>query len=94
MAPSVLMVNQSNETGRSAELSGYMLYFFILSSFFWVLLFSFNFSFLQKRCRKNTVRLVSSDFNSDRIADPGRCFVASIILAIFVIGVTWSFFKW
>ena len=84
----------TNENTRSGELSGYMLYFFILSSFFWVFLFSFNFSFLQKRDRKNSARLVSSDFNSDRMADPGKCFVASIIIAIFVIGVTWAFFKW
>jgi hypothetical protein len=87
-------MSNKTKTPCSGELSGYILFFFILTSFFWVLLYSFNFSFLQKRCRKNSTRVVLSDFDSARIADPGRCFVGSIVIALFIIGVAWAFFQW
>lgn len=77
---------------RSYELGSYALIFAVLVSIIWIIIFSFNFSFVRKRPRHNVTEIFPSGFRKERGADPGRCFVASIVISLILIAVWWALF--
>lgn len=77
---------------RSYELGSYVLIFAVLVSLVWIIVYSFNFPFVRKRPRHNVAEVFPSGFRKERGADPGRCFVASIVISLALIGLWWAFF--
>ncbi len=90
-------------SSNSTRVSAFILVFLILVSFWWVVGYSFNFSFL--RCKGKRTSQVGSDVGSDaesgisdascnnkgRQADPGRTFVFAIIVSIIILLIIWAF---
>jgi len=80
----------------------FILVFFILMTFFWVLGFSFNFSFLRCKGKRRPIRngddsentSMSSDescCDKQPYADPGRTFVYSIVTSLIVLFIIWVY---
>lgn len=77
---------------RTYGLGAYVILFFILVSFIWIVCYSFNFTFLCNRECKNTAKVIDSDCKENLNADPGRCFVAAILIALVLMVLCWVFF--
>jgi hypothetical protein len=90
----------------SAKVGGGIILFLILVCFFWIIGFSFNFSFLRckgKRSCKDSEgggsdtssSSSSSSVNScekpGQQADPGRTFVFAIIISLIILLIIWAF---
>lgn len=59
--------------------------FILLLSFIWIILFSFRPSFVRRIERGETVAA------EDAPADPARCFVAALIIALLLVIIAWMF---
>jgi hypothetical protein len=81
-------------TEMSKTLSTYVLFFFVLTSFFWILGFSFNFSFLHSKGKRSNAGRVGGSSSPvsprKRHADPGRTFVFAMLAAIVSLLVLWA----
>lgn len=87
----------------SYKVSAFILVFLILVSFFWVIGYSFNFSFLQCKGKRSSRVGGSDDGSNDDVssngnncrknqqADPGRTFVFSIIISLIILLIIWAF---
>jgi hypothetical protein len=76
-----------------STLNSYILLFVIVMSFVWILLYSFNFSFLRGNCKRpSSSVLVHEPVNKG--ADPARCFAASVVISLIVIALLWAFKRW
>jgi hypothetical protein len=89
--------------GSSAKVSAFILVFLILVSFFWIIGYSFNFSFL--RCKgKRSSRVGSDDGSSEsggsnngdscgrsQQADAGKAFVFALIISLIILLIIWAF---
>lgn len=74
-------------------LNGYILLFIIIVSFIWIVLYSFNFSFLRKSCRRSSSSVLVNEGES-KGPDTGRCFAGSVVISLFLVGLLWAFKKW
>jgi len=96
--------SQNIYESTSTRVSGFILLFFILVSFFWIVGYSFNFSFLRckgKRSSKDDVSSVEEgsttsstcDNRKEQKADPGRTFVFAIIVSLIILLILWAFWS-
>jgi len=74
-------------------LNSYILLFVIIMSFVWILLYSFNFSFLRGNCKRPSSSVLVAEPQS-KGADPARCFAASVVIALIAIALLWAFKRW
>ncbi len=74
-------------------LNSYLLLFVITMSFVWIVLYSFNFSFLRKTCRKSSASVLVNECET-KGPDTGRCFAVSFVISLIFIALVWAFKKW
>lgn len=86
------VIPMSDSLSLSA-LNSYLLLFVITMSFVWIVLYSFNFSFLRKNCRKSSASVLVNECES-KSPDTGRCFASSFVISLIFIGLVWAFKKW
>jgi hypothetical protein len=101
-----MLPQQNIYESTSTRVSGFILLFFILVSFFWIVGYSFNFSFLRckgKRSCKDGDSVTdhegsessssSSCPRKEQLADPGRTFVFAIIVSLIILLLLWAFWS-